>query len=134
MRLGYLAATLGLSALAARCPLDPVAAEDSEMMGCPASSTPGIGTYRGGGSVIERKNMGKALGLVCMMACLCTLPGADALGRRLQSLGFDAYVTDGISGGEVWYRVRVRPAFGEGPAELSSTLRDHGYKVWVTDE
>jgi cell division protein FtsN len=71
---------------------------------------------------------------VVQVASYVERAAADALGRRLQSLGFDAYVTDGISGGEVWYRVRVRPAFGEGPAELSSTLRNHGYKVWVTDE
>jgi hypothetical protein len=59
---------------------------------------------------------------------------ADALARRLGGLGFDAYVTDGTSGGEIWYRVRVRPPFGQGPDELSSTLRDHGFKVWVTRE
>jgi cell division septation protein DedD len=81
-----------------------------------------------------RQEPGGYTGDVVQVAAYRDSRSAEALVRRLLREGFHAYVSQGHPGGDIRYRVRVWPSPDQKVAQLSSTLQQRGFSVWVTKE
>jgi cell division protein FtsN len=72
--------------------------------------------------------------VVIQVASYVERHSAAALVTRLRRRGFDSYLSQTRSEGEVRYRVRVRPSGGLGPADLAGQLQSSGFSTWITTE
>jgi cell division protein FtsN len=72
--------------------------------------------------------------VVIQVASYADRRAAEALVTRLRREGFDSYLSDARPGGDVRYRVRVRPRAGLGAPELAGKLQSSGFNTWITSE
>lgn len=72
-------------------------------------------------------------GAVVQVASYVDRKPADELVVKLESTGFDAYVSQPAAANGR-YRVRIRPNAGESAADLAKRLRGFGFDTWATSE
>ena len=72
-------------------------------------------------------------GPVVQVASYVDRKPADELVVKLESTGFDAYVSQPAAANGR-YRVRIRPNAGETAADLAKRLRGFGFDTWATSE